>query len=103
MINLLQETLGVLKENGKTKNDIVWVGCSDFQIPWNVFAEMSNTEYDNGYGMDEVNGNLLIVGTNFWLERHEYDGSEWWEFKTLPTIPVKIETSKILQKQTIWG
>ena len=30
---------------------------------------------------------LLIVGDDWWLERHEYDGAEWWEFKTLPCEP----------------
>jgi hypothetical protein len=24
---------------------------------------------------------LIIVGDNWWLERKEYDGSEWFEFK----------------------
>lgn len=31
---------------------------------------------------------LLVVGNNWWLERHNYDGSEWWEFKRLPTRPL---------------
>ena len=41
----------------------------------------------NGFGGAEVNENLFVVGADWWLERHEYDGSEWWEFKTLPTKP----------------
>ena len=43
-----------------------------------------NFEYDDGYGITEVNMGLKLVGKDFWLERHEYDGSEWWEYKTLP-------------------
>jgi hypothetical protein len=27
---------------------------------------------------------IIVVGKDWWLERHEYDGSEWWEFKTMP-------------------
>jgi len=27
---------------------------------------------------------LTVAGDDWWLERHGYDGSEWWEFKTLP-------------------
>lgn len=30
---------------------------------------------------------LIVVGKDFWLERHEYDGSEWWEFKSIPMEP----------------
>jgi hypothetical protein len=26
----------------------------------------------------------MVIGSDWWLERHEYDGSEWWEFKSLP-------------------
>lgn len=29
-------------------------------------------------------GNGVVVGKDFWLERGEYDGSEWWSFKTTP-------------------
>ena len=29
----------------------------------------------------------MVVGNNWWLERHEYDGSEWWEYKQFPVKP----------------
>lgn len=45
MINFLEETIDMLKDCGKTEDDVLW------------------------------------------LERHEYDGSEWWEYKTMPTEP----------------
>ena len=45
MINFLEETLDMLKDCGKTEDDVLWVG------------------------------------------RHEYDGSEWWEYKRMPTEP----------------
>lgn len=39
---------------------------------------------------------LKIVGDNWWLERHEYDGAEWFEFKTLPQKPkIKEKITKI--------
>lgn len=86
-INLKNETIEVLKENGKTKDDIVWIGNEEFRIPNNAFWMLANRNYDNGYGGPEVAGDLLIVGQNWWLERHEYDGSEWWEYKELPKMP----------------
>ena len=33
----------------------------------------------------------MLVGDGWWIERFEYDGSEWWEFKTIP-----IEKSKVV-------
>ena len=29
----------------------------------------------------EVAEDLVVVGDNWWIERHEYDGNEWWEYK----------------------
>ena len=57
-MNLLQETVNDLKENGKTPADVRWVG------------------------RESVNAKC-----SWWLERAEYDGSEWWEFKTAPAEP----------------
>lgn len=42
---------------------------------------------NNGYGWPEIPKDLVVVGDNWWLERAEYDGSEWWEFKTIPKEP----------------
>lgn len=46
---------------------------------------MKESEYNPGFGAQELFG--MIVFDDCWLERHEYDGSEWWEFKKLPTEP----------------
>lgn len=84
MTNLLQETLKVLERNGKTSGDVVWVGDKYKKTTWENFKNISNFNYDNGYGGNEIEGSLLIVGDTWWLERGEYDGSEWWEFKEHP-------------------
>jgi len=42
--------------------------------------------YDGGYGGQELFGTVWLKdGT--WMERGEYDGSEWWEHRTRPEIP----------------
>ena len=87
--NLLEETEGVLNRHNKTFKDIVWVGTKDHYVDKKKFLELSDINYDGGYGAQEVADNLLIVGDNWWLERHEYDGSEWWEYKELPIKPNK--------------
>jgi len=87
MLNLLNETIEKLKNCNKSPNDVLWVGDNEIKTTWDNFQKISNVEYDNGYGGAEVADKLLIVGKDFWLERHEYDGSEWWEFKELPIEP----------------
>jgi len=86
-MNLLRETIRELKDNKKKEKDVLWVGNKDIYITWNEFKKIADIEYDAGYGGQEVATDLLIVGKDFWLERQEYDGSEWWEFKELPNIP----------------
>ena len=86
-MNLLQETRAVLIEHGKTTNDVKWVGRrgNNSVCSWYEFEKQSrDIYYDNGYGIPKVPEDLVIVGTDWWLERAEYDGSEWWEYKTLP-------------------
>ena len=45
---------------------------------------LDSINYDNGYGGQELFGNIVFKdGT--WLERGEYDGSEWWRLCKCPT------------------
>lgn len=88
IVNLLKETLDVLSRHNKTLEDIRWVGNDKkyFLLPFFIIdAEKCN--YNNGYGWPVIDHSLKIVGDDWWLERAEYDGSEWWEFKTLPKRP----------------
>jgi hypothetical protein len=94
-MNLLQETIYILNENGKSLNDIEWIGNREYTIPKDLFTKLANTEYDSGYGCSEVAEDLIIVGEYWWLERHEYDGAEWWEYKEQPKKPKK---ERIIQK-----
>ena len=67
---------------------------------WEEFAKLANKKYDNGYGGNEVPLDLIVVGKDWWLERHEYDGAEWWEFKKLPVKPKqKIEPFAVFRNQ----
>lgn len=74
MINFLEETLDMLKDCGKTEDDVLQVGrCEDWasdypdvKNTWEWFKSKANFEYDN-----------------------EYDGSEWWEYKRMPTEPLE--------------
>lgn len=87
MENLLEETIRELKINGKSLNDILWCSAHDYYFRPEDFIALANFEYADGYGMRIIDSSLKLVGKDFWLERHEYDGAEWWEFKTMPEKP----------------
>ena len=94
MINLLEETIEILNYHNKELSDIIFIShhpvhirhpkdCN-CKVDEETLKTILNFEYDDGYGSTEVNMGLKLVGKDFWLERHEYDGSEWWEYKALP-------------------
>ena len=57
---------------------------------WLNFLNQLDFKYDDGYGGQELFGTVwLSDGT--WLERGEYDGSEWWEKRMLPEIPQELK------------
>lgn len=86
--NLLVETLEALTEKNKTRRDVLWVGVKENYVSWKVFEVVAAAlNYDAGYGGAEVAEDLVVVGKDFWLERAEYDGSEWWVFKKFPERP----------------
>ena len=82
-MNLKEETLKVLHNHGKGKEDIKYVCGEDFQISLEQFWELSDTEYDP-YGAPEIATDLMLIGEGFWMERGEYEGAELWDFRTMP-------------------
>lgn len=47
--------------------------------------EKLDVVYNNGFGSQQLFGYVLF-NDNTWLSRHEYDGSEWWEYNHPLTI-----------------
>lgn len=85
MTNLWEETMKILAAHGKTFKDVLYIQGSDFRITKKNFEKVAKkSNYDSGYGAAEVAEDLVIVGDSWWLERHEYDGNEWWEFNEKP-------------------
>ncbi len=97
MVNAKQELLDCLSGNqlsihdikcGFVKNKVNLFSLkpnSNFKN-LNIFLEELNFNYDSGYGSQNLEG-LIWLNNGGWLERSEYDGSEWWEYKILPIIP----------------
>ena len=94
MKNLWEETIETLKNYSLTWDDVdaVILENDDVVIPKVNFEEVARkTNYDKGYGSVEIRSDLKIIGWNWWLERAEYDGLEWWELKIKPFIPSEVK------------
>lgn len=105
MKNLWKETISVLKDHYLTWKDVdhIILDGDNVTISKENFEELARkTDYDNGWGAAEIRTDLIIVGWNWWLERNEYDGSEWWEFRTMPIIPNETTTVTSLTTND-WG
>ncbi len=81
-----------LKDEGKISDDILWVGSKTTpfkQKPisgscsWEEFCKIAETF---GEGYRYLMEDLIIVGSDWWLERNQdYESrDEWWEFKRQP-------------------
>ena len=85
MSNLWEETIELLKEKDKTFDDVLYIQGDDFKVTKENFESVAKkTDYDSGFGAQHVATDLVLVGDDWWIERAEYDGSEWWEFKSIP-------------------
>lgn len=85
MTNLWEETTNILSEYGKTFDDVLFIQGDNFEITKDNFEIVAkHTYYKSGFGAQKVAKDLVLVGEDWWIERGEYDGSEWWDFKTMP-------------------
>lgn len=50
----------------------------------NFVSVATYTDYSSDYGAQHVPKDLVLVGEDWWIERYEYDGAEWWDFKSIP-------------------
>lgn len=85
--NLLEETVETLTAHGHSPADVQFVRNRDTWCSWEEFANVANFEYYAGYGTNKIDLALEVVGKDWWLEREEYDGSEWWTYKSRPQTP----------------
>lgn len=95
-MTLLEETIATIAQHRKSIDDIKFIGSVDsgHSCTWDEFTELANQEYDHGFGSQEVATDLVIIfSDDSYLERYEYDGSEWWTYCTKLVIPT--ETKQI--------
>ena len=98
MDNFLKETTYVLEAHNKSWDDVNFIRTTDVQVKdIEKFKKSMDFEYDDSFGSPEIPEDLVVVGDNWWLERHEYDGKEWWEYKELPT-PIENTGNYVIKK-----
>lgn len=51
------------------------------------FWEWMDQSYDDGWGFQNLFGTVWLSQEEGWLERAEYDGSEWWAARKRPELP----------------
>lgn len=103
-MNLLQETEDDLATHGLSLSNIKWVGTERYTIPVDTFINIAGeTEYDNGFGAQEVATDLIIVGDGWYMDRYEYDGSESWFFHTVPPKPDEEKNITRLASLDMWA
>lgn len=81
-----------IQQSGHVFTDIVFIGSetSGHSCTWDEFVELANFDYDSGFGSQKVAADLIIVfsdGAKMW--RHEYDGSEHWQYSSPFKMPEK--------------
>jgi hypothetical protein len=91
-MNAKTELMKALTKANKTVADItklkvVYREYEMVQVPDVTIEGLDNLDfvYKQSYGIQQLFG-LVLFNDNTWLERSEYDGSEWWSYKSPPTL-----------------
>ena len=82
-MNFLQETKKAILDSGHKLEEVMFIGSSngEYRMSWDKFVTKANFEYDNGFGSSKIAVDLIIYfNDKTYIQRGEYDGSEWWEY-----------------------
>ena len=104
-MNLLKETKRDIERFGKSPDDIEYIGSADgYCCTWAEFQTLAAIDYDRSYGAAEIATDLVILFRDrTWMERGEYDGSEWWDYRTPPVPPPADQRKPIAKlKDELW-
>ena len=84
---------------------MLWCEVDSGYFSFDEFISVSqNYDYNGSYGSNYIKLDFKIIGKDWWLERSEYDGAEWWEFKSFPKKPKnKGNADNIFDKSSEWS
>ena len=105
LLGMLERVDGVIKcaaikrdagywddDNTYTQKEPILLKEGHTPAEYEEFLAKLDFKYDSGYGMQEVDGRVWLVEEGTWLERGEYDGSEWWVYRKCPQIPSDLKS-----------
>jgi len=97
-MNLLAETIDNLKMYYHDESQVLWVGSYDGRlcVSWEEFKEIAASVSKTSFGTDQIAEDIVIVGENWWLERH-HDGSfSWWVHRQVPKKTRKHKSFRLI-------
>ena len=105
--NLLNELFEVLEHSNYNWKHVAWIGTNYGKVfDLNEFCRKARkTNYYNGFGAQEIRNDLVIVLCDGnWIERREYDGSEWFQLvkRPVPIVHVKPTKEFTLMEEDSW-
>ena len=63
---------------------------------YNNFLNFLDREYDSGYGGQQLFG-VIYCEDGVWMQRGEYDGSEWWDIFKYPDLRGSFDESDVIR------
>jgi len=66
------------------------------QVDYDIFLESFNHTYDNGFGGQNLYG-VIFCEDGVWMQRGEYDGSEWYDIYQYPDMRKSFDESDVLK------
>jgi hypothetical protein len=68
------------------------------QEEYDLFLDFLDREYDSGYGGQQLHG-IIYCEDGVWIDRGEYDGSEWWNINKYPNMSESFTEGEIIRYQ----
>ena len=66
-------------------------------LEFRQFLQLMDFEYHDGFGRQALFG-IVWLDNDEWLQRGEYDGSEWWDHMSLPEIPDNLKQNSLVRE-----
>jgi len=63
---------------------------------YEIFLNFLDRVYDNGYGGQELFG-VIYCEDGIWMDRREYDDSEWWSIYQYPDLRDAFDETDVLK------
>jgi hypothetical protein len=82
------------------EEDVIRLKTEYTSEEYEEFLNKLDFEYDSGFGGQNLYGTIWCAD-NIWLERGQYDGSEWWVYNEYPEIEESIRNLDREREKTI--